>query len=94
MKEIMDAVIDTFSVFGPNTSRVLMFHIERQFGLKQDDIPANPKLFHEILQDLFGDYCRSLELSIYRQVRNSNPAHDSDFIRYFERHALQEVKAA
>ncbi|MEW5840152.1 NitrOD5 domain-containing protein [Nitrososphaera sp.] len=94
MKEIMDAVIDTFSVFGPDTSKVLMFHIEQKFGLKPEEIHKNPKLFHEFLQNLFGDYSRSLELSIYRQVRSANPSHDSEFIRYFERHALQEVKAA
>jgi hypothetical protein len=94
MKEIMDAVTDTFSIFGPNTSKVLMFHLENQFGLKPEDIPGKPEHFHAILQQLFGNYASSLELAICKQVRSSNPSHNSEFVRFLERQALQEVKAA
>jgi hypothetical protein len=94
MKEIMDAVTDTFSIFGPNTSKVLMFHLENQFGLKPEDIPNRPQDFHAILQQLFGNYAASLELAICKQIRSSDRSHSSEFVRFLENNALQEVKVA
>ncbi|MGI0020727.1 MAG: hypothetical protein ACREAY_09690 [Nitrososphaera sp.] len=93
MNEIMNAVVDTFRVFGPDTSKVLLFHFEHRFGLKPDEIPSRPEQLHLILDELFGSFSRSMEQSICSQIRRSNPSHSSEFLQYFE-HQSMEVKAA
>lgn len=94
MDEIMEAVVDTFSVLGPNTSKVLMFHLEKSYGLRPDEIPSRPKDFHDALKTIFGKYSNILELSICRQIRGADPFHNSAFLQFFERHSTLEVKVA
>jgi len=98
MNEIMRAVMDTFGVFGPNTSKVLLYHFEHRFGLKPEEIPSKPEQLHNALCELFGGLARSMEMSMCNQIKRANPLHNSDFLRFFEHKLLlvreQEVKTA
>lgn len=77
--------MDTFRVFGPDTSKVLLYHFEHRFGLKPEEIPSKPEQLHNALDELFGGLARSMEISMCNQIKRANPSHSSDFLRFFER---------
>lgn len=91
--------MDTFRVFGPDTSKVLLYHFEHRFGLRPEDIPSKPEQLHNALDELFGSFARSMEISMCNQIKRANPSHNSDFLRFFERRLVataeeREVEAA
>lgn len=85
--------MDTFRVFGPDTSKVLLYHFEHRFGLKPE-IQSKPEQLHNALDELFGGLARSMEISMCNQIRRANPSHSSDFLRFFERKLMMTTVAA
>lgn len=62
-----------FDSLGGNVGRVILYHIEKEYSLKLDDMIDKPESFVEALQGIFGDGAFTLEQIVVETVLQNIP---------------------
>lgn len=79
--QIMRCVEDGMDVLGDSGRRAIIYHIEARFGLKEEQIPNQPKRFVLALENIFGKQAGTIIGAILDQMRlNANCSRE--FLRF------------
>lgn len=79
----MEAIDEVFSAIGPDSSKVILYHMESRRGISPNDIQNKPEEFHNMLLELFSNFSSVIEESICRLIVRKNPRHQSNFLEFF-----------
>lgn len=52
-KLLLAAVDEGLSILGESSKKAIYFHLERNFGIKKDEIPSKVEVFSEALEQIF-----------------------------------------
>jgi len=67
-KALLKAVDDGSLVIGESARDALLYHIERSFGIKREEIPERLEAFHEALERLLGEGATVVERLIAKNL--------------------------
>jgi hypothetical protein len=67
-KALLKAVDDGLLVIGESARDALLYHMERSFGIRHQEIPERLEGFHEALGDLLGAGARVVETLIAKNL--------------------------
>jgi hypothetical protein len=71
--ELLLTAIDTaFFSLGESVKKSIYFHLEEQFQLKREQIPAHLKKFQTANEQIFGSGARFLEILIMKNLYNKS----------------------
>lgn len=79
----MEAIDEVFSAIGPDSSRVILYHMQERRGIEPNEIHNMPEEFHSMMQEMFSNFSPILEESICRSIMRKNPMHESKFLEFF-----------
>lgn len=72
-KLVMEAIDDVFSSLGPLCSRALYFHLEHEYNVSKNEIPAKIGEFASALEQILGSGAGLIEIEIMKRIRNKIP---------------------
>jgi len=67
-KLLLEAVDEGLSSLGDSPKKAIYFHLERNFGIKKQDIPDRIEEFTEAIEKIFGHGARILEICIMKHL--------------------------
>lgn len=67
-KLLLEAVDETLSSLGASSKRAIYFYLERNFSIRQQDIPDRIEAFTEAIEKLFGNGAKILEIQIMKHL--------------------------
>lgn len=74
MRRTLTKSIETaLDSLGENVGQVILYHIEKEYSLKVDEIVDRPESFLEALQGIFGDGAFTLEQIVVDTVLRNIP---------------------
>ena len=65
------AVEESLSLLGESAKCSIYFHLETSFEIKREEIPKNPEVFAEKLEELFGGGSRYIKRLILKRLYES-----------------------
>jgi hypothetical protein len=68
--KLIQAVDETLEMFGRKAKSQVYDYLEKNFGLRRDDILDKPETFSKGLRSLFGSASRHIELNIVERVHS------------------------
>jgi hypothetical protein len=69
---LLEAVDEGLCILGESSKQAIYFHLERNFGIKKDEIPSKLEAFSGALEQIFGFGANFIEISITRDsTKNS-----------------------
>jgi len=84
---IIEAIDEGLSIMGVKSKEIVYFFVEKEYGLKREDIPNNLQKFHESLYKIFGFGGFVIEKGIMSFLEKKldvvfPKAGDKDFVKY------------
>lgn len=74
MRRILARSIETaLDSLGEKVGQVILYHIEKEYSLKVNDMIDRPESFVEALQDMFGDGAFTLEQMVVETILQNIP---------------------
>jgi len=67
------SIEEALDSLGGNAGQVILYHIEKEYSLKMDDMIESPDSFVEALQDMFGLGAFTLEQIVVETVLRNMP---------------------
>lgn len=67
------SIEEALDSLGGNVGQVILYHIEKKYSLKMDDMIDSPESFLEALQDIFGLGAFTLEQIVVENVLRNIP---------------------
>ncbi len=71
MKEILRCVEKALAKYGNTVSNAIFWHFNIKTKIERKDMPSEPELFEEDLNDLFGLTAGSIVGEIIKEIRRS-----------------------
>lgn len=68
---VLKAVDDGLLVIGKSARDALLYHVEKSFGIRRQEIPERLKAFHEALKNLLGQGATVVDTLIARNLYDS-----------------------
>ncbi len=65
---LLTAIDNAFLSLGESVKKSIYFHLEEQFGLKRNQIPAHLQKFQNANEQIFGSGARYLEILIMKNL--------------------------
>jgi len=65
--QIIECVDVTFQKLGQSVSQVIYFHLEKNFGIKKENIPNQPEALSKALHAIFGKGAKVIEQLILQK---------------------------
>ncbi|MEM0052777.1 MAG: hypothetical protein QXL89_01070 [Nitrososphaeria archaeon] len=69
-KMLKEAIDEALSILGYKAKEIVYYFLEKEYGLKREEIPSNLKGFHDGLHMLFGIGANVIEKHIYNCTQN------------------------
>ena len=86
---ILECIERALDSFGQNVRLVLYWKMERELGLRRENIPFKPELFAKSVERMFGPGSRIVERVITREIEKSSGVAMDDMVS-----AIIELKRA
>jgi hypothetical protein len=67
-RRIIKCMDKTLSIFGESFKEVILFYLEKNFDLKQEDVVERPQEFVNLLRNLFGSGAAVVERILVEEV--------------------------
>jgi len=65
---LLEAVDDCLLVIGKSAGDALLYHIEKNFGIRRQDIPEKLEAFHGALKRLLGEGATVIDILITKKL--------------------------
>jgi len=69
---IIEAVDESFALFGHPSKQVIYFHLENTFKIKQQEIPYKIEEFADAIEQIFGAGAKMIEIRIIEALHQRN----------------------
>jgi hypothetical protein len=66
---MLDAVDEALGSLGDKARETILFHLEKKYALKRNEIPANLETFANAIEAIFGEGAKFLELLIMKKFQ-------------------------
>jgi len=66
---IEECVDSAFKELGQSVGKAIYFNLEKNFGIRKEDIPNQPEAFSEALHSIFGTGAKVIERIIVKEIQ-------------------------
>jgi len=67
-KALLEAVNDCLLVIGESLGEALLYHIEKNFGIRRQDIPERLEAFHEAMKLLLDEGATVIDILVTKRL--------------------------
>lgn len=65
---VMEAIDEVFLSFGKPVKAAIYRMLEKNYGIRKEDIPGKPEVFTNAIESTFGDIAKLIEMEIIRSL--------------------------
>lgn len=87
---IVECIDSALRELGHSVGEVVFFHIEQNFGISKEEIPAQPEAFSQALHSIFGQGANVLERLVVQKIQERFKSRLKPETSLVE--AIQEIK--